>query len=393
MQHSFLEHTSGACAPLRIVQVVNVRWFNATAWYGLFLSRILREHGHQVCVLGLKDTESFARAEEWNLDPRPMPLNTATPLGMATLGANMRKLIHTFRPHIVNCHRGESFLLWAMMKTGKNPFALVRTRGDQRPPKANLVNAFLHGRIADAVIATSSSIADGLKERLRVPSGKLHTIFGGVDTRVFAPAPGEALALRESLKVPSHVKLIGLIGRFDTVKGQKELIGAYAKMLARMDGRLPDTRLVLAGFSTSALEERTVRQWVADAGITDKTIFTGRVHNVAALMSALDIGVVASLGSETIARVALEIMACGTPLVGTRVGVMPDLLSPEALVGPGNEEETAAILERFLTDEAFAASLREEQAARIRTLTERDFYAQTMTAYRQAMNIAAGFRE
>ena len=40
-------------APLRVIQVVNVRWFNATAWYGLFLSRLLKDAGHEVLVLGL----------------------------------------------------------------------------------------------------------------------------------------------------------------------------------------------------------------------------------------------------------------------------------------------------------------------------------------------------
>jgi hypothetical protein len=38
---------------LRLIQVVNVRWVNATAWYALFLARLLKEAGHQVLTLGL----------------------------------------------------------------------------------------------------------------------------------------------------------------------------------------------------------------------------------------------------------------------------------------------------------------------------------------------------
>ncbi|MDP3425791.1 MAG: glycosyltransferase family 1 protein, partial [Humidesulfovibrio sp.] len=41
-----------------VFQVVNVRWFNATAWYGLYLSRLLQEAGHRVVVLTLDGTES-----------------------------------------------------------------------------------------------------------------------------------------------------------------------------------------------------------------------------------------------------------------------------------------------------------------------------------------------
>ncbi len=43
-----------------------------------------------------------------------------------------------------------------------------------------------------------------------------------------------------------------------------------------------------------------------------------------AFMNMLDVGVVASLGSETIARVAFELIACHTPIIGSRIGVMPD---------------------------------------------------------------------
>ena len=62
-----------------ILQVVNVRWFNATAWYGLYLSRLLAESGHQVVVLTLAGTENHKKALEWGLDARPADLNTSKP--------------------------------------------------------------------------------------------------------------------------------------------------------------------------------------------------------------------------------------------------------------------------------------------------------------------------
>ena len=370
---------------MRIIQVVNVRWFNATAWYGLFLSKLLSEAGHHVCVLTLKDTDPFDRAMDWGLHPTALPLNVGNPFAIATLFARLRRLIHIFRPHVVNCHRGESFFLWAALRHMSYPFALVRTRGDQRPPKADALNRLLHTQCADAVIATSCSITRTLEERLQIPAERLHTIFGGVDTRIFKPFPEEALALRNTWNIRPDEQLIGLVGRFDTVKGQKELIAAYARFLADGGETARKTRLVLAGFGTSSTGQSDIRRWASDAGISEKLVLPGKVLNVPALMSALDLGVVASLGSETIARVALEIMACGTPLVGTRVGVMPDLLTPEALVTPGNIDETAAILHRFTNDNTFGQNLRTQQSERMRTLGERDFYSQTLAAYHQAM--------
>ena len=47
---------------LRVIQVVNVRWFNATAWYGLWLAKLLREAGHSCEVAALPGTDTWHKA-------------------------------------------------------------------------------------------------------------------------------------------------------------------------------------------------------------------------------------------------------------------------------------------------------------------------------------------
>ena len=65
---------------LRTIQVVNVRWFNATAWYGLELARLLNAAGHESRVVALAGTETFEKAESMGLRPLAMPLNAKNPL-------------------------------------------------------------------------------------------------------------------------------------------------------------------------------------------------------------------------------------------------------------------------------------------------------------------------
>lgn len=69
-------------ARLRVIQVVNVRWFNATAWYGLFLATLLREAGHEVRVLCPAGTECCDKAREMGLDPEPLDLNKIRAAGV-----------------------------------------------------------------------------------------------------------------------------------------------------------------------------------------------------------------------------------------------------------------------------------------------------------------------
>lgn len=366
--------------PLRTLQVVNVRWFNATAWYGIALARLLRQAGHESLVVGLEGTESFAKAQSLGLDPVALPLNTTNPLAMPALLADMARLVKRFRPHVVNCHRGEGFLFWGALKTWGN-YALVRTRGDQRLPKGNLPNRLLHCHVADGVVATNSVMARHFVQRMGVPAKRVHTILGGVDTGTFRASASGRAAVRAAYGWDDSHFVVGLLGRFDRVKGQKELIDAVALLRAQGDTSI---RLMLAGFATATSQEE-VEGWIREAGIGDITVITGKHPDVTACIAAMDLGVVASLWSETIARAALEIMACGVPLVSTTVGVMPDLMPVDAMVEPADVAGLARLIGTYRADPLRLATLRNACKARIATLRDEDFVSQTLALYRSVL--------
>lgn len=377
----------GGDTPLRTIQVVNVRWFNATAWYGMMLARLLREAGHETLVLGLAGTESFERARAWRLDPIPLPLNAANPFTLAGLYGSLHRIVCDFRPHVVNCHRGESFVLWGLLKAlharGPHRFGLVRTRGDQRLPKGNRPNLFLHTRVADAVIATNTVMAEHFVNEMGVPADRVHAILGGVDESVFRFDAAGRVRVRAEYGWTDDDFVVGLLGRFDTVKGQRELIETVAGLRAgRWDGTpRPRLRLMLAGFD-SATPEAAVRGWLREAGVGDISVITGKRPDVAACISAMDLGVVASLWSETIARAALEIMACNRPLVSTTVGVMPDLLPHGALVPPGDAAAMAGAIAHAMDSPPWLEILRDACGLRIASLHRADFLNRTLDVYR-----------
>ncbi|WP_294623585.1 glycosyltransferase family 4 protein [uncultured Bilophila sp.] len=362
----------------RTIQVVNVRWFNATAWYGVELARLLNAAGHESRVVALEGTDTFRKAQELGLEPLALPLNAKNPLAFPGLIRDMRRLVKDFRPDVVNCHRGESFLFWGALKEAGG-YALVRTRGDQRLPKGNWPNRMLHTKVADAVIATNSVMARYVAGPMGVPPQRLHTILGGVDTRRFRFDPEGRAAVRARYGFADGDCVVGLLGRFDLVKGQKETIEAIRRLVAE---GLP-VRLLLIGFSTATLQEE-VEAWIREAGMEKHVTITGRVGDVAACLSALDVGVIASLWSETIARAALEIMACGRPLVSTSVGVMPDLLPAEALAAPGDVDALTALLRRAVVDAAWRGDLARTCSERIATLRDEDFLQQTLAVYAEA---------
>ena len=368
--------------PLRIIQVVNVRWFNATAWYGLFLARLLTDAGHRVLTLVLPGTAPEAKAKEMGLAYQALPLNSANPFLLAQTAAKLAALVRGFKPDIVNCHRGESVFLWGLLKRSGMQFSLVRTRGDQRPPKGNAANRYVHGKLADVLIATNSRTLFQCRELLALPDEKLRLVLGGVDTSLFFPDALAGQRVRAALGFADTDVVVGLLGRFDHVKGQRELMQAVRCVLDRAKPGTAASRLklMLMGFPT-AVSLETVQGWVREYGLEARAVITGRVHDVNAHINAMNIGVIASQGSEAIARAAFEIMACNVQLVGTDVGVMPDLLPAEALAPVGNSAALAALLERAANDAAFCERLLKSRQERMPELTQQSFLEKTLSVY------------
>ncbi|MFW5837347.1 MAG: glycosyltransferase family 4 protein [Desulfovibrionaceae bacterium] len=363
---------------MRILQVANVRWFNATAWYALSLADLVRQAGHESLVVTLADTETDERARELSLPVANLNLNTNNPLALASTAADMVRLLKKFQPDVVNCHRGEAFFLWALLRRLGFPYRLARTRGDQRLPKSDFVNRWMHDAVADAVVATNRRMAEHFRNHMRISPEKLWIIRGGVDAERFAFDPAGRQRVREEFGFTDEHVVVGVAGRFDTVKGQKEVIQAVARL--RHDLEMTKVRLLLAGFE-SALSESQVRRWLAEHRLEDAAAVTGLRSDVAACYSAMDLAVVGSLWSEAIARAPLELMAAGRPIVSTDVGVLPDLLDPEALVPAGDVPALTLKLVEAIKYEDLRQRMLARQKLTLSQHTREEFLRRSLSLY------------
>ena len=367
---------------MRILHVINVRWFNATSWYALTLGKLMQEAGHQTLIATLKGTQTWRKSREWGLETVAMDLNSNNPLRLGLSLHHMAKIVSLWKPDIVNCHRGEAFFLWALLRAMGGRFKLVRTKGDQRLPRNTPANRLLHARATDAVVATNSVTGRYFHQALGVPQDKLWVIYGGVDRNVFHFDPAGRERIRREFGFDETHRVVGLLGRFDWVKGQRETIEAVARL--RREHGMEHVRLLLVGHD-AVIRRAEVEQWIRESGAGDITTITGKRKDVGACISAMDVGLVASLWSETVARAALEIMACGRPLLSTRVGVMPDLLQEEVLIPPGDPASIAALLGKALTDEKFVEKITAEQQRRMVQLSHEGFLRHTIALYQSLL--------
>jgi D-inositol-3-phosphate glycosyltransferase len=128
---------------------------------------------------------------------------------------------------------------------------------------------------------------------------------------------------RQRLGFDPDESILLYVGRFDPIKGIDRLFEAmaYLKHLKR-------TRLVIVGGDNPGTPEyQNLRQLSAKFGIQQSVRFVGRIeqNQLPPYYSAADALVVPSY-YESFGLVGLESLACGTPVVATRVGAMEDII-------------------------------------------------------------------
>ncbi len=350
---------------MNILQVINVRFYNATAWYALFLSKTLCEMGHNSTVITLEGTLSDNKAIEMGIPRVAIPYNQKKLTNLPKIYAFLEKEIQRLKPDIVNCHRGELFPLFILLKK-KYGFKLVRTRGDQRPIKKNIFNKIFYANQSDAVIGTNSRIYNELINTLNVDKSKAFSILGGVDTCVFYPNTDNKLALREKYNYTSSDCVLGLLGRLDTVKGQIESILALAKAVNELG--VKNVKLCIIGFDELYLKSSELYPIIEEHSLENYVQITGKVSNINDILNMCDIGWLSSVGSEAIARAAFEFMACDIPLISSEVGVMPDITLDEARFKTANIDDMAAFIEKI--SKAFDVKNTSQEAINARSLLE-----------------------
>ncbi len=371
-----------------ILHIVNIRFFNATAWYAMNLCRILNKMGHCSTCLVLEGTEAHKKAIEMDIPYIAMPYNQKSPYSLPKIYAFLKKILNEQKPDIVNCHRGELYPLFVRFKKKFN-YKLVRTRGDQRPAKNNIINRFLYSDYTDSIISTNSVTARQLINDLNVPAHKVHIILGGVDTENFYPNPQVYLQTREKFGYSKQDCVVGLLGRLDPVKGVKESIEA----LARIASKAPFLKLCVIGFD-ELLTSEEVMQIALENNVADSVKITGKVSEVNHVLNMCDVAILSSIGSETIARAALEFIACDIPLISSKVGVMPDLVDKEALFETADVESMAETLYKAYL--AFENSSSEEgmwlqkiknfQQTQLKNLSLEAFADQSLNVYLPLLN-------
>jgi glycosyltransferase involved in cell wall biosynthesis len=217
-------------------------------------------------------------------------------------------------------------------------------------------------RKVDAYVAISQEIREGLLSD-GVPPGRIHRIDNFVDLSLFhPPAEGERDCLKRKLGFTGNL-LVLYSGRLVPRKGLEDLLGAWKEVVEDF----PDARLVVLGDGPLL---SSLKRLAATAGVSETVCFIGRVVNVQEILRAGDIFTLPSL-QEGMPNALLEAMACGLPVVATRIGGVTDVIKDGKegiLVPPSHPAGIQAALRKILSN----AVLRESFGSNaVRTILDR----------------------
>lgn len=219
---------------------------------------------------------------------------------------------------------------------------------------------------AETIVATSPQEQEHMRS-LVSKKGNIDIIPCGTDITHFGSVSRQEA--REKLGIDPETKVILYVGRFDPRKGIETLVRAVGRSQLRGTS---DIKLIIGGGArpghSDGKERDRIQSIVADLGMTDITLFPGRLsrEQLPTYYAAADVCVVPS-HYEPFGLVTIEAMACGTPVVGSDVGGLQFTVVPEKtglLCPPKDEIAFANAIDRILTNPDWAIQL--GQAARMR---------------------------
>lgn len=253
----------------------------------------------------------------------------------------LRRYLATHRIDIVHSHKYKTNLYALLARN--NGCGLVATCHNWRMSNAALrLYAAIDKRVLrgfDAVVAVSREIETELRRHLR--QDRTHRIENGIDVLRFSRIANakQTLALSSS-------KVVGFVGRLSEEKAVDNLLSAAPALIAKH----PDILILIVG---DGILEAPLRDQALRLKLGEHVRFLGRRDDLPELYSAFDVLVLPS-HYEAFPMTIIEAMACGTAVVATRVGDVPDIIEDGVsgrLVEPADVNALSAAIDDVLAND------------------------------------------
>ncbi|MGP0064403.1 MAG: glycosyltransferase [Isosphaeraceae bacterium] len=224
-----------------------------------------------------------------------------------SLTVKLARLFRRWRPDVVHTHDQRALFYAGPAAWLTRVPMIVHTRHGRdahATPRQTMMMRYL-SRLVDRFVCVSEEVATLSREQGIAGSG-LHTILNGIDLNRFG------------FNGPDPAGPVVTVARLSPEKDVANLVRATATAARGV----PELRVEIAGCGPCLAD---LQRLVAGLGLGDRIAFLGEARDVLAVLARARMFVLPSR-SEGIPLTVLEAMACGLPVVATRVGGLPEVV-------------------------------------------------------------------
>lgn len=258
----------------------------------------------------------------------------------------LRRVIRRLDPDMVHANTIRAGIAVTLATAGTRRMVLWHAHDIlPRHPLSSAIRTLAFLSPGTSILAVS--LATGRAFRGRLPFGKrIQVLYNGSDLSRFPmKRPGDA-PLKQELGIAEDSFLICTAGQICARKGQRELVEAFARCAASS----PRMHLAIAGKALfphdEAYRDQLIDQVKAE-GLQDRVHFLGQRGDIPSVLRSADLFVLNSR-QEPFGLVLIEAMASGTPVLATRVGGIPEIVTDSVNGWLIEKDDTAGLAAKLM---------------------------------------------
>ena len=218
---------------------------------------------------------------------------------------------------------------------------------NEREPDLRISSEATIAAECDSIVAFTEVEKNNLCTHYGTHPGKITVIPCGVNKELFQPVPSSRVTL--GLDLIEDVKVLLFVGRKVPIKGVDKLLQAVAQLANKFALKC----IIVGDIDENKPGVVNVQKCSKELGLDDCIINVGSIDHkdLPLYYSAADAVVVPSL-HESFGLVVLEALACGTPVIGSAVGIIPQIINNTngRIVAPGDVSELAEAIKQIIDD-------------------------------------------
>ncbi len=243
---------------------------------------------------------------------------------------------------VLNTHSSrDGWLLGIAGRLARVPL-IIRTRHIDVDYPNRWLSRHAFTTLADHVLTTSDRITDHIQETFGLPNENITTLPTGIDLNLFSPA-GDKTQLNSTA---AAAPLIGMVSVLRSWKGHTTFLEAAARLKA-------------AGFAGQFVivgdgpQRENIQNQVSTLNLGDVVSLVGHRENIPAVLRTLSLLVIPSTKHEGVPQIGLQALAVKTPVVGSDVGGIPEIIrhgDTGRIFPGGNPTALASVISEILAD-------------------------------------------